>query len=262
MTLSKLHACTFAVAVAMVLPGCADDGEGTLEVRVWGEEFIEEGIPSDVFVDGWALSFERYLVALDTIATDDADDDGRYVFDLTAPTGGSGHAVTSLVVLAGRPSLGFRIAPGGAPDGGNASGADAQRLTDGGFGLWVEGTATKGDATIGFAWGFDSETTYHDCEVVAAVPADGDASATITIHADHIFYDDLESTTPNTAFDLIAASDADGDGVVTPDELRARDIRPEARYQVGSQDIDNLWDYMNALSRTVGHIDGEGECKN
>ena len=61
--------------------------------------------------------------------------------------------------------------------------------------------------------------------------------------------------------DLIAASDADPDGVVTQAELLDRDLTTEARYQVGSQHIDNLWDYMSALSRTVGHVDGEGECK-
>ncbi|MBL8946907.1 MAG: hypothetical protein JNK45_27295, partial [Myxococcales bacterium] len=115
--------------------------------------------------------------------------------------------------------------------------------------------------TVAFAWGFDTSTTYRDCEVVEEVPADGESTTTITIHADHIFYDDLDSPEPNVAFDLIAASDADMDGTVTPQELLARDISAEARYQVGSRDVSNLWDFMAVMSQTVGHIDGEGECK-
>ncbi len=255
-------AAAIALALVATITGCADAEPGTLEVRIYGESFIEDGIGSEVFVDGWAMEFTRYLVAIDGIhAGDDDDDDGRWVFDLTRPSMGEGHAVTSLAVPAGAQALGFSVAPGRLADDGNASAADRQRMLDDGIGLFVEGTATKGATTIAFALGFDAATSYHDCAVVAAVPAGGEATATITIHADHIFYDDLESTTPNTAFDLIAAADVDGDDTVTAAELRALDITTQARYQVGSHDIDNLWDYMTALSQTIGHIDGEGECK-
>lgn len=248
--------------VGLLLAACADDEDrGTLVVRVYGEAFIEEGIPSGVFNDGWTIQFSKYLVALDGIVAEGAEDDGRYVFDLHQGTGGDGREVTTLDVPSGDQLLGFRIGPGGAATGGNATAADKAMLMSGGLGLFVEGVATKDDTNIAFAFGFDSDTTYHECEVVDGVSAGSDATTTITIHADHIFYDDLESTMPNTSFDLIAASDADMDGTITKDELRARDITTEARYQVGSQDIDNLWDYMTALSRTVGHIDGEGECK-
>ncbi|MBX7082029.1 MAG: hypothetical protein K1X88_22675 [Nannocystaceae bacterium] len=241
--------------------GCADAEPGTLQVRVYGEAFIEQGIAADVFVDGWAITFSRYLVALDGITAADDQDDGRYLFDLTQPTMGAGHEVTVLEVPAGAQALGFTLGPGAQAGGGNASAADRQAMAERGASLWIDGAATKAEQTVAFSWAFTATTRYHDCEVVDEVPAGGSATTTITIHADHIFYDDLESTTPNTAFDLVAAADTDGDATVTEAELRALDITTQARYQVGSHEIENLWDYMTALSQTVGHIDGEGECK-
>lgn len=241
--------------------GCSAAGDGTLDVRIWGEDFIEEGIPADVFVDGWSVSFTRFLVAIDEVGTDAPEDAGRYVFDLTAASGGEGQAVTTLAVPSGGQTLTYQIAPGSAATGGNATAADAMMLSSMGHSVFVDGTATKGDSTVAFAWGFDTSTVYRACEVVDEVPVEGEASTTITIHADHIFYDDLDSPEPNVAFDLIAASDADMDGTVTREELLARDITAEARYQVGSRDVSNLWDFMAVLSQTVGHIDGEGECE-
>ncbi len=249
------------VPLMFALAACSATGEGTLETRIYGEGFIEDGIPVEVFSDGWSITFSRFLVALDEVGTDDGEDPGRYLFDLTKKTSGEGQAVAPVAVGSGEQRLQYRVAPGGTATGGNASQADRMLMLDGGYALFVEGTATNGAANIGFAWGLDTDTTYRECEVVESVPVDGSATTVITIHADHIFYDDLESTTPNVAFDLIAASDADADGVVTQAELLGRDLTTEARYQVGSQHIDNLWDYMSALSQTVGHIDGEGECK-
>ena len=66
---------------------------------------------------------------------------------------------------------------------------------------------------------------------------------------------------PNVAFDLIAASDANADGAVTQEELAAVDITAEARYQVGSHDIKDLWSFIAYQATTVGHINGEGHCE-
>lgn len=55
---------------AFIAVGCAEDegGTGTLAVEVWGEEFIEEGNPTEVFSDGWSVTFDRFLVAIDGVA--------------------------------------------------------------------------------------------------------------------------------------------------------------------------------------------------
>ncbi len=251
-----------AAALACVSTGaCADAaGEGTLAIRIYGEPFIEQGIDDTVFVDGWSTSFSRFLVAIDQVSAGDSDDDGRYLFDLVEDSAGDGREITRLVVPAGAQELAYRIAPGDAAAAGNASVEDRATMAQMGWSMFVEGVARNDTTEVAFAWGFGSTASYRACEVAQAVPDGGEATTTITIHADHLYYDDLESSRPNVAFALIAASDADLDGTVTAAELAARDIATEARYQVGSHDIHDLWAFMTFLSRTVGHIDGEGEC--
>jgi len=256
----KIQTIFFPAALALVT-ACSEEGEGTLLTRIYGEAFIEEGIPADVFSDGWAVTFTRFIVVVDDIAAHAVKDGERYAFDLVPGSDGEGHEVTELVVPEGAQALEYRIAPGGAADGGNAADADAAMMADNGWSVFVEGSAAKDGASIAFAWGFDSTTEYSQCEVVESVPNGADATTVITIHSDHVFYDDLDSPEPNVSFDIVAASDADMDGTVTSDELLARDITAEARYQVGSRDITNLWDFMTAQTSTLGHIDGEGHCE-
>jgi hypothetical protein len=50
------------------------------------------------------------------------------------------------------------------------------------------------------------------------------------------------------------------DGEVTQAELTARDIRGQARYQVGNIPATNLWAFIAHQATTVGHINGEGHC--
>jgi hypothetical protein len=249
------------IVLTTTLAACSEEGVGELDVRIYGEAFIEEGIPGDVFVDGWAVDFTKFVIAVDRVGTEQAVDATRRAFDLTIASDGAGHEVGPLEVAEGSQLLQYRVGPGAAAAGGNAATADAAALATANASVLVEGTATKDAQTISFAWTFPSDTTYTACEVVESVPADGSATTVITIHADHLFYDDLESPEPNVAFDLVAASDADGDGTVTKEELQARDITGEARYQVGSRDITNLWDFIDAQTATLGHIDGEGHCE-
>lgn len=258
----KIQSTLCALTFASVTFACSEAGEGTLATRIYGEPFIEEGIPADVFIDGWAVSFTKFIVVVDDISAHDVKDGGRYAFDLVPGTDGEGQGVADLVVPEGMQSLDYRIAPGGAADGGNATAADKTMMADSGWSVFVEGTATKDGASIAFSWGFDTTTEYSHCEVVESVPADGEATTVMTIHADHLFYDDLVSEEPNVAFDLVAASDADMDGTVTQAELQARSITMETRYQVGDrEDITNLWDFISAQTSTLGHIDGEGHCE-
>jgi hypothetical protein len=258
----------------LVLPACGgdDDGaaSGTLSVTVYGEEFIEEGIPADAFVDGWAIDFDRFLVSIGEVTAavgeDDPSlsDDSYRIFDLAQSSGGEGFEVASGEVDGGGyDHVGFRIAPGTDPAAGNASADDVTLMADGGYALYVEGTATREEEEKTFAWGFAGATRYGHCEGTAEV--DGDTASTqITVHADHLFYDDLVSSEPNVAFDLVAAADdvGDADGDVTQDELAAVDITSEERYQVGNNtEVTDLWAFIDFQVSTVGHIDGEGHCE-
>jgi hypothetical protein len=267
MTTTDMFRCAGSLALVLTTfasAGCdTAEGEGTLRVSIYGESFIEDEIPADVFVDGWRVELTRFLVAVDDVDADGEPVAGQHVFDLSQSSGGDGHDLATLAIPAGTvETLSYRIAPTGADAVlGNATEADLATMRDGGWSIFVEGSASKGADTKTFAWGFTTTTRYSPCETNQALTDGGMATSQITIHADHLFYDDLDSEEPNVAFDLVAAADADTDGVVTTDELAAIDITGEDRYQVGSRDIADLQGFIAAQTSTLGHIDGEGHCE-
>jgi hypothetical protein len=255
-------AAALATTLGLVAGGCGKDegpGNGTLDVRIYGEDLIEDGIPEEVFADGWKISWDRFIVALDEVATlQDADDD-RYLFDLTAQSGGAGNKVDTLTSRSGMAELAYRIGPGDAATGGNAGDMIAM-MEEEEWSIYVSGTATRGPLNLAFAWGFSTETEYAECQVKDELLEGETLRTLITIHADHLFYDDLDDDEPDVRFDLVATADVDMDLTITADELRAVDITADDNYQVGSRDIDNLYDFIEAQTQTLGHIDGEGHC--
>ena len=116
----------------------------------------------------------------------------------------------------------------------------------------------RGDETKTFHWVFDHTTTYHGCETTTSVEDGGTSTFQITVHADHLFYDSLVSEEPDLLFGALADADEDGDGEITEEELSEADI---GAYDPGSEDgIDDLWAFLNAQAKTLGHVDGEGHC--
>jgi hypothetical protein len=238
-------------------------------VQVYGEAFIEEGIPASDFSDGWAVTFDHFLITIADVTAARGQDAPALsaptprVYELARPTMGVGQPVATAEVPGGAyDNVAYRVRP--APAGvAAAPGADAARasaMAAAGESVHVVGTARKGDRTLRFAWGFTSDVLYRGCESEARVDG-GTARTQLTIHGDHLFFDDLVSEDPKLAFDLVAASDTDGDGQVTKAELQARDITGQARYQVGGERITNLWDFIARQVTNLGHIDGEGHCQ-
>ncbi len=220
-----IRSCMFAFASLTLAAGCGG-GSGTWEVRVYGESFIEDGIPADETVDGWSITFDTFEVR---------------VLDVVGQLVGSTDAAQGTVE-----SVDWRIAPDGDDD----------------CGVKVVGSANDGTVTKFFDWCFSSDVTYVGCETSATIAGDAPGLSQLTVHGDHLFFDDLVSDEPNVAFDLLAAADDAGnaDGYVDRSELEATDITGEDRYQVGSADIDDLWGFVAAQAEMVGHIDGEGHC--
>jgi hypothetical protein len=146
---------------------------------------------------------------------------------------------------------------------GNASEDDLQMMIDDELSIYIAGTATDGEDEITFEWGFDTDITYDPCHSKGVLKEDKSATVQITIHGDHLFYDDAVSADPSLRFADIANADAegDGDGDVTQEELEDYEILPLDHYGVGSlDDIDNMWEYIAHMTSTLGHIDGEGHC--
>lgn len=261
-TMKKMK--TLAMAALLCAAACGPQA-GTLEVTIYGEEFIEEGIPEGEFVDGWRVRFGKFLLSVGEVSAASGEgapalrQGGYQVFDVSRSSGGAGHKVLQGVVPGGAYDNVAYVVASATSQAGNAGASDLEILRRGGYGLYVEGTATKGGVTKTFRWGFPGTTAYSGCKSTAQV--DGGVSRTqLTIHGDHLFYDDLFAEEPNVAFDLVAQADADLNGEVTQQELKALDIRPQSRYQVGSTGIKNLWDFIAYQTGTLGHIDGEGHC--
>lgn len=256
-------------AVALAAAGCdADDaGSGTLKVEIWGEDFIETGIPAGEFADGWGVVFDRFLVNVGGLAVAEEgrapviEEPGFRVFDLVAMDGPL--TVVQAVVPAGAyVHASYAIAPAtSASVAANAAPADLQRMVAGGLSVLVEGRATKDAQTVAFSWGFTTATTYDPCHSGGEVADGGVATVQVTIHGDHLFYDDAVSEEPSLRFADLALADADGDGTLTADEMSAYGILALDHYGVGSLDIDNLWEFVSHMTSTLGHIDGEGHCE-
>lgn len=251
-----------------LLAACDGGGAGDLSVQIYGEEFIEAGIPADVFADGWSVTFDNFLISVGEVAVAEASadaalDEPRFqIFDLAADSSGAGFAVASATVAAGAyDDTRYIVAPSATAVAGNVKAGPHELMTTKGYSVYVKGEATRGDERVTFAWGFTTRTVYEACQSKAVVDPATPAEVQLTIHGDHLFYDDLFSEEPSVRFDLIAQADADADGIVTAEELAAVDIRALENYQVGSTDITDLWRFVEHLTTTLGHIDGEGHCE-
>lgn len=261
-----LRPATLVIALTAIT-ACDDAEDAPTQAHaltVYGEDFVEDHIPAEES-DGWRIEFSRLVVVVQAVQAGDDGLPGTYAVELTADSGGVGHAIG---VLANGPyaRLDYRIAPASAaPASGltaiNISDADLAPMLAAGRSIWLQGEARKDGVVKTFDWGFDTDTTYSNCETAPAAVDAETVRSNLTIHADHFFFDDLVSDEPAVSFEQIALADADDDGVVTLDELAAVDITGFANYQVGSRDdVTNLRAFIEAQSTQLGHIDGEGHC--
>ena len=230
-----------AMSFVSSLAACTDAEPGAITATAYGEDFIEDGIPADVFSDGWAIEFDKFLVSVGDPEAKagergaEVGDDGMYIVDLAQPSGGEGYALATFEAPAGHyDHYGYRIAPSAGAVAVNAAERDATAMIAAGYSIWLQGRATKEGVTRTIDWGFGLELTLARCEVDERIDGN-EVAMQSTIHADHFFYDDAVSPEPQVAFQLVADSDANGDGAVTMAELTATDIRGETRYQVGSK---------------------------
>jgi len=277
----------FAVLALLALapvPACSSssssDGQGAVAFSVWGEEFIEQEIPAAEFADGFSVRFDKFLVAVADVSVAEAGGapaatmKEQKLFDMHVP---GERAVVTFPNLPGKAytHVSYRIGPvtAAAVVSEGATEADKQLMVAGGFSVYVEGTLKKDATTKKLKWGFRTNTLYDRCEGEIAgkmtegvvVTNGGTDNAQLTIHGDHLFYDDLQAAEAKVRGENIAAADKNGDGEVTLEELAAvklTDIpKDKGTYGTGSAaGINDLRAFVEALSRTVGHFRGEGEC--
>lgn len=265
--------------LGLVLLSACGPGAGDLTVSVYGEDFIEQLIPAasssddEGLVDGYTIRYSKFLIVLADLTVADrhgevaATEPKLQVWDVHAP--GPHRLATFTDLPAGRwdaVSIAMRRAAGAVA--GNASESDVALMNDGGYSIYAAGTADRGDDTYAFAWGFDAETRFVDCvdadeQPGVTIPTGGRAAMQITIHGDHLFYDDLQSEDPSLRFEAIAAADTNEDFEVTLTELAAIDLTslPSDRYGTGgAPDVNDLRAFEAALTQTFVHFQGEGHC--
>ena len=272
MTMTRnAFAATLLGVIALV--GCAQPAP--LSVTTWGEEFIEEELPADVFADGWTVTYAKFLVVLSSIKVADAA--GAVAGEVTTPkvfdlTKAGPVAVADFGKVAAQrwDRINVLVEPSASAEAGSAEAADATFMGENGFSVYVEGSGAKDADTKTFAFGFDTKTEFHDCETEGegegiVVRSGENNTMQVTIHGDHLFYDDLASPEANVRFQAIFEADGTGggapDGAIDNADLGAVDLTTLPSDQYGNAGTaETLFDFVNELSRTVVHLNGEGEC--
>jgi hypothetical protein len=275
-----------ALGVALMsLNACnSDNGIGTVAVTTWGEDYIESGLPSSVFpADHWSVKYSKFLVVYHNVTIADADDnvaaslDHPFVFDMTQKAKGTPKTLANFELDAQSwPKVSYQVGPisNDATAGDLASDDDVALLQKDGASVHVEGMATapNGD-TKTFKWSFSPATLFRDChgekdgkELYGVLVTNGGTQEVeLTVHGDHLFYDDLQSEEAVPRFQAYADADANTDGDVTlaeMDTVPLYTIPPEkGTYGTGALgSVNTLGQYVRTLARTIGHYRGEGSC--
>ena len=257
------------------------DGQGTVAFTTFGEDYIIQEIPAADVEDGFTVKYDKFLVVLADITVQDgatgpiaAKMTEQKIFDMH--TAGERPVIT-FPNIPGKPytHVSYRIGPATAAAtlGANTTDADKTIMTTNGYSTYVEGTVSKDAVSKKFKWGFKLNTLYDRCEGEIAgkktegvvVTNGGTDTVQLTIHGDHLWYDDLQAAEAKVRGQNIVAADKNNDGEVTLDELAAVKLidipQGQGTYGTGSAaGINDLRAFVEALSRTVGHYRGEGEC--
>jgi hypothetical protein len=244
-----------SLVLLFIFCGCRPVGDVTL--TTWGEDFIEQGIPATVFEDGYSVRYTKFLVVIKD-------------FTMATQTGVQGPTQSA-------PQMVDLTQPGPL-ELGNFTDVDALKYDRVSYGIGpssdepksvqLEGTLSKGTESKHFAWSFTLDTHYSQCSNPdfgegVTVPNGGSETVELTIHGDHLWYDDLASPDAKVRGTAIANADANSDGEITQAELTAVQLTTLPIDQYGTGTVGNvktLNDFVTALVRTLGHFRGEGEC--
>jgi len=271
-------------AVSTVACGDSDNGKGTATFTTWGESFIEDGLPSDVFPkDNWSVKYSKFLVVYHSVTiADDSNNivaklDHPLVFDMTKKaTGNPKTLFTAELEAKAWPDVSYQVGPisDDATAGDLASDADVTLLRTDQASVHVEGIATSPTGgSKSFNWSFSPATLFEGChgeqdgkEVEGVLVTNGgNQIVELTVHGDHLFYDDLQSEEAVPRFQALADADANNDGNITLAELDQVPLYTipieKGTYGTGALgNVNTLGDYERTLSRTIGHYRGEGSC--
>lgn len=192
--------------------------------------------------DGWAISFERLLIALGRLSLDGSScnsySEARYdrLFDFAATSTPQkvgevfGLNECDLTFRVRTPSSDALLATGVTSDDlaqMRTPGSDAWS-TGAGVAVLVRGSATRAGTTKRFEWSFRQGWSFHDCPrpddaglATALALGSGDSlQLGLVVRGEELFRQWADDAAP-LVFDAMANADADGDQSITLDELDA-----------------------------------------
>ena len=278
---------------ALPLAGCAEP-TGRAQIFVEPEDTVSEGLTpgssEENIKDGWAVAYDRFLVAVGNVRASRSDSDEKFsdstvfVLDLRgAPAGG--YVITTFDDMTATrwDRFGFDLpnATQGAKALAPTTDADVALMVENGFSIYIEGSITKCPlagmcdpaSEVTFRWGLSAGTAFDDCATEDgftgfAVPEGGTAQVKPTIHGDHWFFNSITAGTELTEryAQYIADCDLNMDGETALDELKqakASDVLPSTKYNLSGAltgPINTAFDYVLAQARTLGDFQGDGEC--
>jgi hypothetical protein len=275
--------------LAGALGACGSDSKGSATLFVEAEETITDGLMPGTDLenikDGWTVTYSKCLIALGNVSVGKTADAAA---TLTEPK-------VQVINLKGLPATGLVLAQwkdiaegrwdkvsydqayvtASAVAAPGTSAADLTAMATAGTSLWVAGEIEKGAKKISFDWPLKSGVSWSDCgpemgDKGFAVPAGGTAQVKATIHGDHWFFNNFpegEETTDRLAEWMATVDTMTGaDGQVSIDDLKA--VQASAVFPAGTYSLSNplgdtittAFDYVVTQARTIGHLQGEGEC--
>lgn len=294
--MSRVMMSSSVLLTSILAAGCTDTPTGDLTVLLQAEDTIPDGLAPGAgvenIVDGWTVRFDTYAIVVgDVHLARDAEglevhDESVWAVDLAAIGGGGIQLASFEAIDAVRwDHFEYRTPhPDGAARHESLDAAIFDEMVANDWTYLVEGTLTKPDGEscppgamcraateIRFRLGATIDAAFGPCEAEEGLPGvtvtTSGATAAITIHGDHIFFDAFPSGAEVIArrAQWLADADLDGDDVVTSEELMAIDaaaLFPSDTYSLAGSPypIEDAFDYVRGQLATQGHFQGEGEC--
>jgi hypothetical protein len=253
-----------ALLLAGCLPGDTRPPPAVIHLTVEPSPAVTEGVTT---VDGWHISFERLLIgigdarlgALETGAgpidpsacTSYANANYERLFDVTV----GGRQTLSDIYGLGTCGVGFSLNTpwGDTPLGEGVSAEDLAFMRDSAHNtlesnrsrsVYVRGKATRDATTKRFEWSFQQSLLLQGCVGAGDVGFASDVVLTsgavvqlpVVVHGEELFRERRSDDSP-LRFDALAAADADGDQMITLDELGGA-VGPSAEADAGLTSAD------------------------
>ncbi len=280
-----------ALALAGCLPGDTRPPPAVIHLTVEPSLAVTEGVTT---VDGWHISFERLLVGIGgarlgargsgdgnidaSVCTSYANANYERLFDVTV----GGRQPLSDIYGLGTCGVSFIVITPwrSTPLGAGVSAEDLAFMRDSAHptletnhsrSVYVRGQATRDTTTKRFEWSFGVPYLLRGCVGAGGVGFASDVVLTsgaelplpVVIHGEELFRESRSDESP-LRFDALAAADADGDQMITLEELRGA-VDPSTEADAGLTSVDggapSIADlFYSGLMLRMMRLRGSGPC--